>query len=552
MTKFKEYIIEKTNKKEFEEALSNDNILAGCEFEFYLTEGSYGENTEYREHLEELLDNARSEAERAESNIDDYEHALSNLNAEQVELEDKLNDIGSEIDELESKIDSYNDEISDIKDMITTLNDELLDTEDSSILAEIKVSIKDLFDDLKSIEKKHDDASDILAKRNYIHDDLKSDLERYENYIVHDELMDEYDPIPNSYSMPSYYELLDIIHGGMSRNEFDSTCIEWFDNRDIPWPEIDIDGYVEDSNGEGGITKSDVEDLDFPVKLTHGWDVKDDSSLGSGSGGVEIVTPPLKLSELVDTIEKVFKWIDDNGRTDDTCGFHVHMSINNGSELDPLKLILFAEEGLVYKNFADRIGNTYAKSIKSGHINAISPFTVDDIIKVAKGSKLDKDLNTSKYLGIHLIDLKKNHVEFRYMGGDDYHKKFKDVREVIANYAHWLSIAGDSNYKKKEYITKVARLTNYFNYIYLNKVVNHFMELLTFYNDYMGNHGWISRHGFVDKNKVKPLADKLIKPYKNELKSLPVPKDIKYPPLTKLMDKATVTSNKLFREIDEM
>jgi hypothetical protein len=33
---FADYLNEKITKKEFEDVLKNDNILSGCEFEFYL------------------------------------------------------------------------------------------------------------------------------------------------------------------------------------------------------------------------------------------------------------------------------------------------------------------------------------------------------------------------------------------------------------------------------------------------------------------------------------------------------------------------------------
>jgi hypothetical protein len=121
-------------------------------------------------------------------------------------------------------------------------------------------------------------------------------------------------------------------------------------------------------------------------------------------------------------------------RVDDSCGFHVHLSMKSKYPIDPLKLILFVEEDKIYKEFEDRIGNSYAKSIKDAHINKLD-LSIDDLRKLAKKEKLEKNMNLEKYLGLHLIELDKNHVEFRYMGGKDYHKKFKEIRELIINYA---------------------------------------------------------------------------------------------------------------------
>jgi len=111
-------------------------------------------------------------------------------------------------------------------------------------------------------------------------------------------------------------------------------------------------------------------------------------------------------------------------------------------------------------------------------------------------------------MGIHLIELEKNHVEFRYLGGE-YSSKFKQVKEVIANYAHWLSIACDPEYKRREYITKVSRMANYYNYLYLQELIETFE-----YN--------VKVHPNMSKvkNWVK-ISETYIKPYRNKIKSLP-------------------------------
>jgi hypothetical protein len=120
--------------------------------------------------------------------------------------------------------------------------------------------------------------------------------------------------------------------------------------------------------------------------------------------------------------------------TDDTCGFHIHLSMKSKYSIDPLKLILFVEEDRIYKDFEDRMYNSYAKSIKDAHINKLN-FTIDDLRKIAKKENIEKNMNLTKYLGLHLIELEKNHVEFRYIGGENYEKKFKEIRTLIVNYA---------------------------------------------------------------------------------------------------------------------
>jgi len=544
MRTFKEYIIEKTNKKEFEEALKNDNILAGCEFEFYISNTNF-ENRELRDNLERLLQDANEEVDDFNRRIEQYNDALSELYRDEENLKKEIDDLDGEIMEIESNISSIEDEISDMENKISELGDEQRELSGPEY-DDISKEIKGLKSDLKDKQKELNNLNDMLDKRKRILGDLSDKQEDFDNNVTQDNLMDEYDPIPNSNTMNSYFEL-EYDYNGTTRSRFDQNCYDWFEHGEVPYPEIDIDYIVSGSDG-GEPTEDDIVDLGFPVKFTKDWDVRPDGSLGDG--GIEIITPPLKLSELIKTIEKVFDWIDDVGYTNNDCGFHVHMSINNGKELDPLKLILFADEGLIYKKFSSRIGNSYAKSIKVGHVEKITPFGPEDVIKVAKDSKLLNGLNMDKYLGINLVDLQKNHVEFRYMGGDEYHKKFKDVREVIINYAHWMSIAGDPDYKKKEYITKVTRLSNYFNYIYLDKVIDNFTGQVVFYKENIKNNGWKNIKGTtINLKEVDKIANKIIKPFTDSIKTLPEPKNSRDTELDNLMEKAIKISDIQYKKL---
>ena len=73
--------------------------------------------------------------------------------------------------------------------------------------------------------------------------------------------------------------------------------------------------------------------------------------------------------------------------------------------------------------------------------------------------KLHKKVS-ERHLGINFQNLSENnkYIEFRYIGGSDYHKKWDKVKQIVGNYIWNMSIALDPEYKKKEYINKLIRI----------------------------------------------------------------------------------------------
>ncbi|MFW6030235.1 MAG: amidoligase family protein, partial [Halanaerobiales bacterium] len=131
-----------------------------------------------------------------------------------------------------------------------------------------------------------------------------------------------------------------------------------------------------------------------------------------------MISPPLPMPEFLEAAEDVLDFIRSKGSTDNRCGLHVHMSIegiNLKDNLDVVKLFMFHDEDKVYQAFQDRKFNNYAAQVKN-KIEDVN-FDVDDLKKIINVSKLEKNLSTTKYYGINLSNIEKNHIEFRYMGG---------------------------------------------------------------------------------------------------------------------------------------
>lgn len=187
------------------------------------------------------------------------------------------------------------------------------------------------------------------------------------------------------------------------------------------------------------------------------WIVVPDTSAGMYS--VEVKSPPQPISIALKSYEKMFNWINKYGDTDFDCGFHSHISLKNVSNLKKslniVKLVLFVDEGFIYKYFPTRVSSIYAVSLKD-KISAEGNLTPEDL----KLKSLLKDFSKSHYDAINLEHLEKDRIEFRYLGGPDYHKKWNKIKPILAQYSYALKIACDENYKRKEYVQKLKRFIN--------------------------------------------------------------------------------------------
>lgn len=204
------------------------------------------------------------------------------------------------------------------------------------------------------------------------------------------------------------------------------------------------------------------------TKSTTKWIIKPDGSLGVT--GCEVVSPIIPLPEFLDLCPKLFKMIDElGGVVDDSCGLHISMSIkginNLGDKLDVLKLSLFTDEGYIYKYFDSRRFNDYAESAHSitfKHMTGSTEEKKKFVRKLVDINRLKKEYGKSHYDAINIehLQTKNEYIEFRYMGGANYHKKWDRIKLIVAQHAYAMSLACDPDFKNKEYQLKLTRLAN--------------------------------------------------------------------------------------------
>tara|TARA_Y100000389_G_scaffold121319_1_gene118730 strand:- start:8845 stop:10137 length:1293 start_codon:yes stop_codon:yes gene_type:complete len=156
-----------------------------------------------------------------------------------------------------------------------------------------------------------------------------------------------------------------------------------------------------------------------------------------GTGMIELVTGPMPFVESKLIIAKTLKWIRENGSTNERCSIHINIAFDgkklgtptNVSNLDIGKFVLNFNEDKIYEAFPNRKDSVYAKSIK--FIVPLSGMTQPSPEKVSWKNYM---FVSEKYYGVNFSKLPKNYIEFRYLGGKDYEKKYNTIMNLTEHF----------------------------------------------------------------------------------------------------------------------
>jgi hypothetical protein len=196
--------------------------------------------------------------------------------------------------------------------------------------------------------------------------------------------------------------------------------------------------------------------------------VEPDGSLESdnpGDRGLEFVSPPLPIDEILSDLNKVKRWAKEYGcYTNDSTGLHINISVPNYSRenLDFVKLALLMGDNYVLDSFG-RSGNTYAKSALDIVKKAVrdNPDNAAKLLDKMKGN-LDQLATkaihsgiTSKYTSINTKD---GHIEFRSPGGDWLDENFDQIENTLLRFTVAMSAALNPDAYRQEYLTKLYKL----------------------------------------------------------------------------------------------
>jgi len=170
---------------------------------------------------------------------------------------------------------------------------------------------------------------------------------------------------------------------------------------------------------------------------------------------VEIVTPVWTLKNGLKAIDKLFTLMElMNAQTNASCGLHINLGFSRKSEtkkIDEAKLVLLVDEHKWLKAFK-RTRNEFVEPMKKG-LRLKKNDSQNRVFTKLKNKIENKD----KYDSINMSKLNiKNGtgwIEFRIVGGKNYHKRLREVKTVILHFAESLQ-ASTNTVDKKNKLTR--------------------------------------------------------------------------------------------------
>lgn len=197
-------------------------------------------------------------------------------------------------------------------------------------------------------------------------------------------------------------------------------------------------------------------------------DMDTDIHDGSGVMGVEVVSPPMPIGEMLSKFKATLAWARSNGgRTNSSTGFHVGVSMGSStSNVDYVKLALFLGDDYILNRFG-RMANTYARgSVQLIQQRAASisntPEQLTSVLSKMKRGLVDyasREIhakNEGKYFS---INMRPEYIEFRSIG-DDYMNHIDVVENTILRYIRAYAVAADPQAERNEYYKKLSKMLN--------------------------------------------------------------------------------------------
>jgi hypothetical protein len=196
--------------------------------------------------------------------------------------------------------------------------------------------------------------------------------------------------------------------------------------------------------------------------------VEPDGSLegdNDGDEGLEFVSPPMPIDELLKDLNAVKAWAGRMGvYTNQSTGLHINISVPEYSKdrLDFVKLALLLGDEYVLDLFG-RASNTYAKSALGKVRDRVRqrPEEAKQLLDKMKGqmgelaSKAIHGGYTDKYTSINTKD---GHIEFRSPGGDWLDDNFDKIENTLLRFTVAMSAALNPEAYKEEYQKKLYKL----------------------------------------------------------------------------------------------
>jgi hypothetical protein len=196
--------------------------------------------------------------------------------------------------------------------------------------------------------------------------------------------------------------------------------------------------------------------------------VEPDGSISADRGdmGLEFVSPPMSVSEMIDDLKKVRKWAESVGAyTNKSTGLHINVSIPNYNDdkLDYVKLALLLGDKYVLEQFG-RAANTYTASALGKIQDRVKNLSTDQVqglfdqMRLGLNQLASRSIHgpsTTKYTS---INPRGNYIEFRSPGGDWLAEDISTLVSTMMRFVVALDAAVEPSKYRKEYLSKLQKL----------------------------------------------------------------------------------------------
>jgi hypothetical protein len=183
--------------------------------------------------------------------------------------------------------------------------------------------------------------------------------------------------------------------------------------------------------------------------------------------GLEFVSPPLPIDELLSDLNKIKKWADRTGcytGKKNKTGLHINVSVPEFSirKLDYVKLALLLGDQYVLDQFG-RSSESYAKSalgIVRDRVRS-NPETARALLDKMRGYMKDlatKAIHSGQTDKFTSINTKEGYIEFRSPGGDWLDANFDKIENTLLRFTVALKAAMDPEAYREEYLKKLYKL----------------------------------------------------------------------------------------------
>lgn len=277
-------------------------------------------------------------------------------------------------------------------------------------------------------------------------------------------------------------EIEDLVGGFADKNRAMNAMInhltrgnEWYDD------ELDAESnnalsVIDDGDDGGSDTNVDFVKSQLPDSIMRFVDkVELDSSV---SGGVEVVTDPLRPSQALSVMAEMFSFIKEHGSTSNSTGLHVnisHRSFSSGMAPDPLKIMALMDvdafqdatnvkrhikyperNHMVEQLTSDLASPSVLESIARGYLES-GLSGMEDMVKHVLVRKVKyKSINWSHFLKEY--DPGARRIEMRFFGGESYENRFKEISDDIKFIIYVINAVTNSSYKPETYYRGLYRI----------------------------------------------------------------------------------------------